>query len=162
MRNTLLLLILSLAPLTAFAEIFADGDSIQVQTSLYTEHFDPDEDHVNNQKLLAVELDKASGWLFGLAAFDNSFGQPSQYLYAGYNWTIPKTRELLYFKLTGGLLHGYKGEHEDAIPFNNYGVAPAILPSLGIKYKWVSSELMIFGTAGMMVSIGLNFPLGKS
>ena len=160
MRSTLLLALAALSPGILWADIFEKGDSILVQTSLYTLHFDPDEDHTNNQRLLAVELDKASRWVFGFAAFRNSFDQPSQYLYAGYSWVIPKTRDMTYFKITGGLLHGYKGEHQDAIPFNSSGIAPAILPSFGFKYRWFSSELMIFGTAGMMLSAGVNFPIG--
>lgn len=160
MRKTLIFAILAVYPGLLWADVFEKGDSILVQTSLYTLHFDPDEDHTNNQRLLAVELDKASGWVFGFAFFQNSFDQPSQYLFGGYSWTLPKTRDMAYFKLTGGLLHGYKGEHQDAIPFNSSGIAPAILPSFGIKYKWVSSELMIFGTAGLMLSLGLNFPIG--
>jgi hypothetical protein len=160
MRKTLIFAILALYPGFLWADVFEKGDSVLVQTSLYTVHFDPDEDHTNNQRLLAVELDKASGWVFGFAFFQNSFDQPSQYLFGGYSWTLPKTRDMAYFKLTGGLLHGYKGEHQDAIPFNSSGIAPAILPSFGIKYKWVSSELMIFGTAGLMFSLGVNFPIG--
>ncbi len=160
MHKTLIFAILAVYPGLLWADVFEKGDSILVQTSLYTLHFDPDEDHTNNQRLLALELDKASGWVFGFAFFQNSFDQPSQYLFGGYSWTLPKTRDMAYFKLTGGLLHGYTGEHQDAIPFNSSGIAPAILPSFGIKYKWVSSELMIFGTAGLMLSIGVNFPIG--
>jgi hypothetical protein len=162
MTKTLLLIGLTLLPLLSRAALFDDGDAIFVQTSIWTLHFSPDEDHSNNQRLLNVELDKASGWAFGIAAFRNSFDQPSQYLYAGYIWDVPKTRDLAYFKLTGGLLHGYKGEHQDAVPYNSRGVSPAILPIIGIKYKRVQSELTLFGTAGMMFSVGVNFPLGES
>ena len=145
----------------ALAAFLKEGDELYLQTSLYTVHFDPAEDHNNHQRLLNAELVKASGWIIGLALFQNSFGQPSQYLYGGYHWTLPRTRELSYFKLTGGLLHGYKGEHQDAVPFNEYGVSPAILPSLGVKYKRFQSELTLFGTSGVMWSVGVNFPLGR-
>lgn len=162
MHRYLLVILLALAPLAVNAGVFEKGDAIFLQTSLWTVHFRPSEDHINNQRLLNAELDKASGWVFGFAYFHNSFNQASQYLYAGHSWTIPKTREWAYFKLTGGLLHGYKGEHQDAIPFNNSGIAPAILPSIGVKYKRFQSELMLFGTAGMMLSLGFNFPIGGS
>lgn len=162
MGKYILGVVLALASLTSHGEVFEEGDYFLVQTSLYSAHFNPSEDHNNNQRLINVEFNKASGWNFGLGLFHNSFDQPSQYLYVGHNWTIPKTRELAYFKLTGGLLHGYKGEHQDAIPFNNYGVAPAILPSIGVKYKRFQSELMLFGTAGMMISVGVNFPIRRS
>lgn len=160
MGKYILAAVLALLPLTSHGKLLQEGDYILLQTSLWSMHFRPKDDHNNNQRLVDAEYNMASGWLFGLAFFDNSFGQPSQYLYGGYNWTIPKTRELAYFKLTGGLLHGYKGEHQDAIPFNNAGIAPAILPSFGVKYKRFVSELMIFGTAGMMISVGFTIPLG--
>ncbi len=160
MAKYALLFALALAPLESRAGVFNEGDAIFLQTSLWTMHFSPSDDHTNNQRLINVELDKASGWIFGFAYFANSFDQPSQYLYAGYSWTLPKTRELAYFKLSGGLLHGYKGEHKDAIPYNSAGIAPAILPSFGVKYKRFQSEVTLFGTAGMMLSIGVNFPIG--
>ena len=162
MVRNVLLLILLLAPCWTQAGIFDEGDAIYLQTSLWTVHFNPNEDHTNNQRLINVELDKASGWVFGLALFRNSFDQPSEYLYAGYQWTLPKTRQLAYFKLSGGLLHGYTGEHQDAIPFNSTGIAPAILPSFGVKYKRFQSEILLFGTAGMMLTVGVNFPRGAS
>jgi hypothetical protein len=160
MAKYALLLILAMAPLWSRAGVIDEGDAIYLQTSLWSVHFRPAEDHSNNQRLIGVELNKASGWVFGFGSFRNSFDQPSQYLYVGGNWTIPKTRELAYFKLTGGLLHGYKGEHQGAIPFNNSGIAPAILPSFGVKYKRFQSELIVFGTAGMMLTAGVNFPIG--
>ena len=60
MAKYVLLLILALAPLWARAGIFDEGDAILVQTSLWTVHFSPDEDHSNNQRLIGVELDRAS------------------------------------------------------------------------------------------------------
>lgn len=145
----------------ARAGFLQQGDELYLQTSLYTAHFNPADDHNNNQRLINAELVKATGWILGLALFQNSFNQPSEYLYAGYHWTLPRTRNLSYFKLTAGLLHGYKDEHQDAIPFNEWGVAPAILPSLGVKYKRFQSELTLFGLSGVMWSVGVNFPLGR-
>ena len=59
-----------------------------LQTSVYTKHFDPDPEHVNDQNLLGVEAYFANRWLAGLAVFDNSFGQPSQFLYMGRSWQL--------------------------------------------------------------------------
>src|SRR6056297_1244385 len=74
-------------------------------TSLYTKHWDDDPEHVNNQKMLGGEAQMENRWVFGLALFDNSFGQATQYLYGGYTWDLFGS-ELFHFKLTGGLLHG--------------------------------------------------------
>lgn len=152
-----LLLLSAAAP----AEIRKDQDTLFVYTSVYTKHFDPTPDHVNRQNALAIEYNRARGWLVGGGYFDNSFGQPSQYLYVGKKFVLSQVSRHLYGKLTGGLVHGYKGKHKDAIPFNNYGVAPAALPSLGLQFGHFGTELILFGTSGLLVTVGWNFGLGS-
>jgi hypothetical protein len=126
------------------------------QTSIYTHHWSSDPDHVSNSKLLGIEFETTTRWIGGFAYFDNSFGQPSQYLYAGYQWPLFKT-EWAYFKLTGGVLHGYKEPYEDKIPLNGMGIAPAIVPAFGFKYKRVLTEIQILGTAAVTWTVGFNF-----
>jgi len=126
------------------------------QTSLYTKHWSPDPEHVNNSKLLNLEFQTTNRWVYGFAHFDNSFGQSSQYLYAGYLWPLLGS-EWAYFKLTGGALHGYKGLYEGKIPFNNMGVAPAIIPTIGLKHKRVFTELQVLGAAAITVTAGFSF-----
>ena len=126
------------------------------QTSLYTKHWSPDPEHVNNSKLLNLEFETTTRWIYGFAYFDNSFGQPSQYLYAGYSWPLFH-RDWAYFKLTGGFLHGYKEPHENKIPLNGLGVAPAIVPTFGLRYKRVFTELQILGTSAITVTAGFSF-----
>ena len=144
------------------ADWLEEGDEFYFQTSLYTVHFDPQDDHNNKQNLINLELQKASRWLGGFAVFKNSFGQTSQFAYAGYNWIIPYTHEFMYFKLVGGLMHGYDGEYKDKIPLNEAGIAPAILPSVGVRYKRVQSEIAFFGAAGAMWTVGVNFPVSNN
>ena len=131
-------------------------DRWYIFTSVYTKHFDPDPDHVNNQKLIGVEAQMTNNWLFGLASFDNSFGQRSEYLYAGYKWALFRSGHW-YFKLTGGLLYGYKKPYEDKIPLNGLGVAPAVLPTLGFRYKFFVTEVSLAGVAAAHVSVGISF-----
>ena len=126
------------------------------QTSLYTHHWSSDPDHVSNSKMLGLEFETTTKWIYGFAYFQNSFGQPSQYLYAGYSWPLFKT-DWAYFKLTGGVLHGYKEPYEDKIPMNSLGVAPAIVPAFGFKYKRVISEIQILGTAAVTLTVGFTF-----
>ena len=125
-------------------------------TSLYTWHFDPEPDHVNNQKMLGLESQMNNNWVFGLVIFDNSFGQNSQYLYTGYKWDLFGSK-LWYFKLTGGLLHGYKEPYEDKIPLNDLGVAPAIVPTLGFQYKFFVAEANLGGLAALTITAGIAF-----
>ncbi len=151
--------IVALTALLMMVSEFANAFKIvewRFQTSLYTKHWDPDPEHVNNSKLLSIEFEEASGWIYGFAQFDNSFGQPSQYLYAGRAWPLFK-KDWAYFKLTGGFLHGYKEPYEDKIPLNNLGVAPAIIPTFGLKYKRVHTELQILGAAAITVTAGFSF-----
>ena len=75
-------------------------------SSLYTKHYDPDPDHVNDQNMLGFEGQTKDKRVMGLAVFDNSFGQESQYLYLGQKWRAFSS-DRWYYKLTGGLLNGY-------------------------------------------------------
>ena len=61
-----------------------------------------------------------------------------------------------YGKLTAGLIYGYKGEYRDKIPFNRFEIAPAIVPSLGVKYRHVAAEVVLLGGAATMINIGLE------
>lgn len=143
--------------LMATGNVFAmEVKEWRFQTSLYTKHWDSDPEHVNHSKLLDIELETTNKWIYGFAWFQNSFGQPSQYLYAGYSWPLFRT-DWFYFKLTGGLLHGYKDPYEDKIPLNGLGIAPAIVPSFGVRYKRVFSEVQILGNAAITVTAGFNF-----
>ena len=153
---------LGLAVLTGFMLLAAGNASAmeiaewRFQTSLYTHHWSSDPDHVSNSKLIDLEFETTTKWIYGFAYFQNSFGQPSQYLYAGYSWPLFKT-DWSYFKLTGGFLHGYKEPYEDKIPANGLGIAPAIVPSFGLKYKRVFTEVQILGTAAFTWTVGFNF-----
>lgn len=71
-----------------------------VQTSVYTRHFSPDPDHNNNQDLIGLERNEASGLVYGGATFRNSFSQRSYYAYAGKRYDM--TDYPVYLKLTGG------------------------------------------------------------
>lgn len=136
-----------------------EWDHTLVQTSLYTRHFSPDPEHTNQQDLVSIELHNPNHWLAGGAWFKNSFDQPSWYFYAGREFPLWQTDQGINVraKLTGGLLRGYKGEYRDKIPLNHLEIAPAALPSIGIQWGQFESDLIIFGTAGMMLTAGVRF-----
>ena len=125
-------------------------------TSLYTTHYDPEPDHNNDQNMLGFENEYGSNRLWGFAMFDNSFGQESQYVYLGRKWRAFNS-DRWYYKLTAGLLHGYKEPYEDKIPFNDYGVAPAIIPSLGYRNKSFFAEFVQLGLSAGMITVGVSF-----
>ncbi len=121
-----------------------------VQASVYTKHYSPDLDHNNNQDLIGLERNEASGWVFGAATFRNSFSQRSNYAYAGKRYESASYP--VYIKLTGGLLEGYRGKSQDKIPLNRFGVAPVIIPSLGAHYGPVAAELVLLGANAVMIT----------
>jgi hypothetical protein len=131
-------------------------DEWTLQTSLYTAHFDPEPDHVDDQNLLGIEAYFTGKWLAGLALFENSFGQSTQLIYAGKTWPLLDSRHW-YTKLTGGLLHGYEEPYEDKIPLNGLGVAPVIIPALGFRHGYFVAEANLGGLAVIMVTAGVRF-----
>lgn len=126
-----------------------------IQTSLFTKHFDPDPEHNNDQNLIAVEAMFDRNWLIGAAVFDNSFGQPSQIVYMGKSWPLFGSK-YLYGKVIAGVLHGYKEPYEDKIPFNGSGFAPAVLPTIGFRHKWLVVEGTFGGIATFTLTAGVT------
>lgn len=125
-----------------------------VQTSVYTKHFKPKSKHNNNQELIGLERHTENSYIMGGATFLHSFNERSYYGYVGKRYDFAGTP--FYGKITGGLLYGYKGEYRDKIPFNRFEIAPAIVPSLGVKYRRVGAEIVFLGTAATMINIGLE------
>lgn len=170
----MLLNALIFVPAAHASGLFKAGDSLLFQTSVWTKHYSPEPDHINRQRLINLEYYfadtpkvHAAGpeqslswrddirWLAGIGTFENSFGQQSTYVYGGgrYDYQLGENT-LAYAKLTIGLLHGYRGEYKDKIPFNDLGVAPIILPGLGVQYRRVNFELVPFAAAGIMLNVG--------
>lgn len=147
--------------LSAHAQQIANGSlqepyHFMLQTSVATRHFHPNSQN-NHQDLLNLEWNYDSNLLVGAATFRNSFEQPTQLVYWGAKFHPIASVPDAYVKVVGGLLHGYSGKYQDKIPFNKYGTAPVILPAVGYCYKQVCSELIVFGTAGAMLTAGVRF-----
>lgn len=133
-------------------------DRFYFETSLYTRHFSNDPAHVDKQKLILGEWNITEQWLVGASFFDNSFGQPTQYVYGGWRYRPFEQLQPFYVKVSAGLTHGYKDQYRDKIPFNHSGVAPIVIPSIGYCFSRVCSELVLFGGAGMLVTLGVTIP----
>lgn len=138
--------------------VFAEEEARRLlQTSIYTRHFRPNPEHNNHQHLVNLEYQRPDQWIVGASAFDNSFGQATQYVYFGRLFRPLESAPSMHLKLTGGLIHGYSGQYRDKIPYNTRGVAPAIIPAIGLSGKHVSGEINFFGIAGVMVSMGVLY-----
>jgi hypothetical protein len=138
-------------------------DRFYIQTSIATVHFNSDPDHDNTQRLIYGEWRLPQRWLegqvlVGAAVFDNSFGQSSQFVFGGLLWRPVESAPEFYVKVAAGILHGYSGEFQDKIPYNNSGYAPGIVPAIGYCYRRVCGEMVLFGTAGLMWTLGMTLP----
>jgi hypothetical protein len=138
-------------------------DRFYVQTSVATVHFNADEDHVNNQKLIYGEWRLNERWLegqvlVGAAFFDNSFGQPSQFVFGGLLWRPIEKAQEFYIKVAAGVIHGYTDEFQNKIPMNSSGFAPGIVPAVGYCINRFCGEMILFGTAGMLWTVGMTIP----
>ena len=132
-------------------------DHLNLQFGTYV-HYQSSDDHAGNNLFGALEAQKSNKWLYGLALFDNSFGQFSQYLYGGYVWNFPNDWKNFYFKLTAGVIHGYKEPWDDKIPYNSKnGWAPGLIPGFGYKKKGWSGNLIFLGNSALLFTIGKDF-----
>ncbi|MGJ7511314.1 ABC transporter ATP-binding protein [Variovorax sp. GT1P44] len=108
--------------------------------------------------LLGIERAEADGWIWGLSAFRNSFGQPSAYAYYGYRWDNLFGNPALYFKLSGGIIYGYKDQYEDKVPFNHNGFGLGIIPAIGYRFTSVDAvQVGALGTAGLIFTYNRRF-----
>jgi hypothetical protein len=125
--------------------------------SPYTYHWRYSAEH-HPVKLVAMDRHVAGGRFCGMAVFSNSFGQASTYLYVGKQWDGILGNPKLFSKVSAGLIWGYRGAYKDKIPFNQLGIAPAIIPSLGYAFTPKdSAEVFLLGTAGLTFSYTRRF-----
>lgn len=153
----------------ACAQWIAPGDQFRVSYGPRAWHFSGSAEHVRYNHLVSGAL-VTTRWTFwgaerslaGLALFDNSFGQFSQYLYVGQEWDLAKfAGGDLYVNATFGLLHGYKDPYADKIPFNRLGTAPVIIPTLGWRFGQFSVFASVLGANGFLFGGSWAFDLTR-
>jgi hypothetical protein len=132
-------------------------NKLTLSTSVATAHFHPSPEHNNHQDLILLEWNYDKDFVVGGATFKNSYYQDTQLVYWGAKFRPLESTPEMYIKIVGGLIHGYKDQYQDKIPFNKYGTAPVILPSIGYCYKHLCTEVIVFGTAGAMWTAGVRF-----
>jgi hypothetical protein len=143
------------------AAFFKEGYTLMVQAAPDAIHFNPSPEHADSSWLVGAELQFPSRWITGAAYFNNSFDQKCQYYYFGKSWSFDsisqnKFFKNLYFKLTGGVVLGYKEPYENKIPLNNNGIAPGIVPGLGYQIGDFNVQLNLLGGAGLMFTFGYD------
>ena len=124
--------------------------------SPFTYHWTHNPEH-KNVVLVGIDSHLKGDRFCGLALFTNSFGQGSAYGYVGQQWNGIFGNPNLFTKVSAGLIYGYRGQYKNKIPFNNLGIAPAIIPSIGYAFSPKdSAQIFLLGIAG------LNFTYTRS
>ena len=107
---------------------------------------------------VGIERQRPDDWLAGASFFNNSFGQPSAYLYVGRRYPGLLGQPQLFAQWSAGLLHGYRGEFRNKVPLNYKGFSPGALVSLGWQFDpHHSATLHLLGDAGLMVQLSYDF-----
>src|SRR5665213_3325398 len=88
----------------------------RLMMSPVTVHFHRDEDH-RYVYMLGLERQYTGGLLLGAAYFQNSFGQPSAYAFAGRRFTHVAGYDPLYVEVSAGVLYGYVAPYNHKVPF---------------------------------------------
>jgi hypothetical protein len=170
LRQAALIGACALAPVAAppaHAQWLAEGDQLRLTYGPWAYHFSQSDEHVSFNHLLGVEL-VSTRWTFwradrslaGFALFDNSFGQFSQYAWFGQEWDWARfAGGDVFVNVTAGLLHGYREPHQDKIPFNSAGIAPVIIPTLGVRWGRFSLQATVLGTNGFLFAGSWVFDL---
>jgi hypothetical protein len=137
-------------------------DRFYFQFAYYTLHFHYDPDHQQSYLFDAEyhfkETWLGGQWIAGMALFQNSFGQFSQYIFGGLVWRPIEDQQPFYVKLTAGPLHGYSGQYQNKIPYNSSGVAPAIIPGVGYCVQRYCAEFVLLGTNAALFTVGMTVP----
>jgi hypothetical protein len=123
----------------------------------YVYHFDKAS---HNDWPLATGLEwepRDSALEFGAVYFRNSFYQDSLYAYGGKRWFIVEDKQGAYLNMTGGLVYGYRGDHQRTVPFNHHGLGVAIAPIVGYQLGPVNSQLVVLGNAAIVLTFGYDF-----
>jgi hypothetical protein len=130
----------------------------EVFASPYTHHWSFDEEH-KQVYTLSLSRRLPNNRFCGLAVFNNSFGQPSAYAFAGKSWPGLLARwPEVYVSVSAGIIYGYVGKYKDKVPLNVGGFSPAIIPSLGYRLNQrFALEVQLLGTAAFMVGISGRF-----
>jgi hypothetical protein len=124
----------------------------------YTIHFSYNPEH-KDVFLFGMEHEHENGVVWGGTVFDNSFGQPSIYAFAGqrlYRWS---QWDALYAEWTVGILYGYTGEYRHKVPLNVGGFSPGAVAGVGWKFtRTVAGQVNILGTSGLMFQLSVDLP----
>ncbi|MGD9388524.1 MAG: hypothetical protein PVI87_09905 [Gammaproteobacteria bacterium] len=149
-------LLLAAGTLQARPAWFGEDDRIRVGYTPRVLHWNDRDDYVDWNHIVAVEYItprylfwRADRSHFGAAVFDNSYGQFSQTVYYGLEWSWKQAwGGELFWAVSAGLVHGYKEPYENRLPLNRaLGVGLTIVPALGWEREGIGFALSMSGSA---------------
>ena len=133
------------------------GEIWRVMASPYTYHFSRDSNH-RHVYMLGLEKQDAEAYIIGGSLFQNSFGQPSAYLYGGKRFDGLTRFEPLFVQVTGGLLYGYKPPYDKKVPLNYKGFSPGAVLSVGWQFTpMLSAQANFLGNSALMFQVSADF-----
>ena len=131
--------------------------SFLFQKGVFTHHWN---DKFNDDTdLYSLEYYSYNNWLYGVAKFQNSFYQPSWYVYTGKDYSLKEISKLqIRGKVTAGIMHGYDDENGkyDAV-ITKFKTFPIIIPSLKIVYRRFELDVVALAHEGFMITTGIRF-----
>jgi len=119
-------------------------------------HYSSSDDHAGTPIFTSIRVQRPDNWQYGLALFNNSFGQFSQYAFGGYRWELYGTLKNFHVIGTAGIIHGYTGKFEDKIPFNYEGWSPGLSLGVGYKKGKFGADVTTLGAAGLLFTVGYD------
>ena len=129
----------------------------RLMMSPLTLHFHPDPQH-RYVYMLGLERQYTGGLLLGAAYFQNSFGQPSGYAFAGRRFSHVAGYQPLFVELTAGVIYGYVQPYNHKVPFVVNGFSPGALASAGWQFTpTISGQLNLLGLAAVMFQFSVDF-----
>lgn len=105
--------------------------------------------------LLGAEKMLDERYFAGVAFFSNSFGQPTEYVYAGAKFRPLDDLPKFFAKVSAGVIHGYKSPYDKKIPINtSSGWGLGVIPSIGWDFNdQFAAQLNVLGSAGVMLQM---------
>jgi hypothetical protein len=129
----------------------------RLMMSPLTLHFTYDPEH-KYVYMLGLERQYTGGLVLGAAYFQNSFGQPSAYAFAGRRFTHVADVEPLFVEINAGVLYGYVPPYNHKVPFVVHGFSPGALAAAGWQFTpTISAQVNMLGLAAVMFQFSVDF-----
>ncbi|WP_018248399.1 hypothetical protein [Orenia marismortui] len=161
LKAVLLFLIISFITTSTFAKETdpTEYGHFYLQTDIITQHWGSNDFYNNDPNLVSLEYHLSNSKFYGFASFENSFYQPSWYIYTGKTYQLYKKGDLkIRWKITAGIAHGYDDEDGKYNGFiNKLKTFPAIMPTIGFEYKHFGIDLIPLSIEGFMFTSGIRF-----